>query len=112
MHRNYPTPSPSQNISIQPSAYVSKHVPEYMITARVRAMLDETERYTAAGSGVDKDRELCMNTLPLDRDDEFPKRLALALDYDGPIERAGKPCPNDALLHWPYCSSCRKELGA
>ena len=112
-HRNYPTPAPSQNISIQPSKnFVSKHVPEYMISVRVKAMLTESDRYKRSGASADKVGELCMNVLPLGPKDKFPQRLAIILETDGPIAVVGKPCPRDSLKSSPFCQKCKRALNA
>lgn len=95
-------------IWLEPSKLYTKTVPKEMLAQRVKAMIAESRRYIK--SALDRDRDLCMNVLPLDENDGFPKRLSLILHLDGIPDVPGKPCPNSSLKSSPYCRRCKKEL--
>lgn len=106
-------PARQQNISLTPSRLTapSKEYMNLNLTPAMRVMIAESKRYDEAGSGADRDRELCTNILPLEENDPYPRFVMLALQLDVEPELTGKPCPRDALKIMPYCSQCRKTLG-
>ena len=105
-----PKPEGRQLITLPPGSLATKDTPLWLRSAKAIAMIEESDRYAVAAR--DRERDLCMNIIPLDEDDGFPKRLALILETAG-FERFafGKPCPNNSLKSSPYCRSCKKELG-
>ena len=104
-----PKPVGYQQIVITPSKwYHTKTVPKELLAQRVKAMIAESKRYIK--STLDRERDLCMNVIPLEENDGFPRRLSLILDLDGIPNVPGKPCPNNSLKSSPYCRSCKKAL--
>ena len=106
-------PARQQNISITPSRLTSPSEEQMnlSLTPAMRVMIAESRRYDRAGSGTDRDRELCTNVLPLEENDPYPRFVMLALELNEIPELVGKPCPRDALKIMPYCGQCRKTLG-
>ena len=94
-------------ITITPGRLVTKDTPLWLRSLQAIAMIKESDRYKSAAG--DHEQALCMNVIPLDRNDGFPRRMAYILETDG-LERFsfGKPCPNNSLKSSIYCRSCKE----
>lgn len=100
-------PDDRQQITITPGRLVTKNTPLWLRSLKAVAMIKESDRYKAASG--DRVYALCMNVIPLGKNDGFPRRMAYILETDG-LERFafGKPCPNNSLESSIYCRSCKK----